>query len=315
MRRSSNFRFVAPPLTRSRAAPPSGRRMVTLLAPPRMTTDTVPEGAGSTTSTRLAPPARLSEPSRSPCRSTTSPEAPPRISTSQGIRALSATSPRRSERQLSQSQVRTRGYRMVTLPFCTTTVGMRSPKQAWYRPRRCKSARMTTRWTPFVNRRRPLLNEPSGAAKWSPLPPCTSGSVRGAATGFLGFIGPVSPGSSMPSLPVLAGVLRRLEELAEGAEALATRSQGFFLHAVQLRLAQHLLVLLLQDLHAHRPVHLRSSSIWSVAKPSGPRLWLYKGSGWRDLHQKVDQEGRDSCSRVIAALLVDPKFLCPRRSG
>src|SRR5215208_3334361 len=233
MRRSSNFRFVAPPLTRSRAAPPSGRRMVTL----------------------LAPPARLSEPSRSPCRSTTSPEAPPRASTSQGIRALSATSPRRSERQLSQSQVRTRGYRMVTVPFCTTTVGMRSPKQAWYRPRRCKSARMTTRWTPFGNRRRPLLNEPSGAAKWSPLPPFTSGSVRGVATGFLGFIGSVSPGSSMPSLPVLVGVLRSLEEFAEGAEGprqlprhgrgppggtepLATRSQRFFLQAVQLRLVQ-----------------------------------------------------------------------------
>src|SRR5215217_5091505 len=212
--------------------------------------------------TLLAPPVRLSEPSRSPCRSTTSPEAPPRISTSQGIRALSATSPRRSERQLSQSQVRTRGYRMVTVPFCTTTVGMRSPKQAWYRPRRCKSARMTTRWTPFGNRRRPLLNEPSGAAKWSPLPPCTSGSVRGAATGFLGFIGSVSPGSSMPSLPVLVGVLRSLEESAEGTEGprqlprhgrgppgvpslLRPARSAFFLHAVQLRLAQHLLVLLL----------------------------------------------------------------------
>src|SRR5215207_1188043 len=321
---SSNFRLVAPPPTHSRAATPSERRMATLLAPPRMTTDTVPEGAGSTTSTRLAPPSRLSEPSRSPCRSATSPEAPPRTSTSQGMRALSATSAGRSDQQLSQSQVRTWGYRMVTVPSCTTTVGIQSPKQARYRPRKCKSARMTTRSAPFVNRRRPLLKEPSGAAKWLPLPPCSSGSVRGAATGFLGFIGSVSLGSSMPPLPVLVGVLRHLEELAEGpdsprqlsrhgrgpprgTESLAIRSQRFFLQAVQLRLAQHLLALLLQDLHANYPVHVRSSALWSVAKPSGPCLWLYKGSGWRDIHQKVDQGGRDSCTRVIVALLVDPK--------
>src|SRR5215218_305356 len=112
---------------------------------------------------------------------------------------------------------------------------------------------MTTRWAPFVNRRRPLLKEPSGAAKWSLLPPCSSGCVRGAAMGFLGFIGSVSLSSSMSPRPALVGVLRRLEELAEGAdgphrlprhgrgpprgtESLAIRSQRF-LRAVYLRLA------------------------------------------------------------------------------
>src|ERR687890_787218 len=93
-----------------------------------------------------------------------------------------------------------------------------------------KSARMMTRWAPFVNRRRPLVDEPSGAAKWSPPPPQSSGGVRRAPTGFPRFIGSVSLGSpTLLPLPILIGVLGRPKELAqhagEGRRRAAPRSR------------------------------------------------------------------------------------------
>ena len=55
------------------------------------------------------------------------------------------------------------------------------------------SARMVIRWAPFVNRRLPLVKEPSGTAKW-----------------FLKFVGSLRIGWSAipPSLQILSDVLR-----------------------------------------------------------------------------------------------------------
>src|SRR5688572_29846060 len=72
---------------------------------------------------------------------------------------------------------------------------------------------MITRWAPFVNRRRPLLEAPSWAAKWSRPPLHSSGCVLRSALGYRGFIGSVFLGSSMPplrSLPALFGVRKDL---------------------------------------------------------------------------------------------------------
>src|SRR5918997_5464373 len=128
---------------------------------------------------------------------------------------------------------------------------------------------MTARWAPFVNRRRPLLDEPRGAAKWSPPTPRSSGSVRLSAVGFPGFVGSAPLGPVMPSpLTVLDRVLQRPEELAEaprdprelpprgryprgGGGPLAFPQRP--LQPVQLRLAQQLLSPPLHDLYAHHP--------------------------------------------------------------
>src|SRR5215216_3319088 len=40
------------------------------------------------------------------------------------------------------------------------------------------------------------------------------------------------------------------------------------------------------------------SSLWPVANLLGPRLPLYRGSGWRRIGQKVDQGGRNSRARA-----------------
>ena len=45
----------------------------------------------------------------------------------------------------------------------------------------------------------------------------------------------------------------------------------------------------------------------SVARPLGPRLPLYLGSGWRWIGQKVDRGGRDSWARGLTASRDDPK--------
>src|SRR5215210_2867597 len=168
---------------------------------------------------------------------------------------------------------------------------------------------MTTRWAPFPNRRRPFFNEPSGAAKCPPLPPWSPGAVPRAAMGFLGFIGSMALGSFITSsLPVLVGVLRRPEELAKkagGPDQLPRQGRRppgsggslpicsySLLHAVQLRFAQHLFVPPFGLLQIYHSVHLRPLSLRSVAKPLGPRLPLYRRSGWRDIYRKVEKGGR-----------------------
>src|SRR5215207_9079482 len=123
--------------------------------------------------------------------------------------------------------------------------------------------------------------------------------------GFPRFVRSVPLGSVMPSsLRFLVGVLRRPEDLAEEAEdprqlpghsrgppggggSLAVRSQRL-LQPVQLRLAQHLLSPLLQDLQAHRSVHLRASSLLRCEILRSALTHLYRGSGWRGIGQKVD---------------------------
>src|SRR5215207_3842283 len=82
---------------------------------------------------------------------------------------------------------------LVTIPLCTPIIGIRSPKRARQRPRMYDSARMVIRWAPFVNRRLPLVKEPSGTAKW-----------------FLKFVGLLRIGWSAmpPSLQILSDVLR-----------------------------------------------------------------------------------------------------------
>src|SRR5215207_6167049 len=104
---------------------------------------------------------------------------------------------------------------MITTPPCTHIVGIWPAKRTRHRSRMRELALIVIPWAPFMNRRRPLLDEPSGATMWSPPPYWSSGCVRWAAIGFLRFIGAVSLGSSMPPLPFLAGVLRRPEELPE----------------------------------------------------------------------------------------------------
>src|SRR5688500_11728082 len=187
-----------------------------------------------------------SEPSRSSRRSAISREAPPRTSMSQGMRALSATSAGHPARRSSQSQDGAPGYRMATTPLRIPIIGTWSPKRARHRPRMRGSARMVTRWAPFVNRKRPLLEEPSGASKWSP------------------------PGVVMAASRILAGLPQRPEGLAEepagpcqlprhrggqsedgGPPAVRPQRNS---QPGQLRLAQQLLAPPSQDLHVYRSV-------------------------------------------------------------
>src|SRR5215211_2242330 len=133
--------------------------------------------------------------------------------------------------------------------------------------------------------------------------------------GFPRFVGSVPLGSVMPSsLHFLVGVLGPPEELAEEAEGLrqlpghsrgppgggrsfAVRPQRL-LQPVQLRLAEHLLSPLFQDLQAHQSVHLRVSSLLRYEVLRSALTHLYRGSGWRGIGQKVDWGGGDSRARA-----------------
>src|SRR5215216_3477194 len=74
---------------------------------------------------------------------------------------------------------------------------------------------MAIRWAPFANRRRPLLDEPSGAAKWSPW---SSGRALRAGIGFRGFTGSGLLGAVMrSSLRVVVRSSQPPEQLADEA--------------------------------------------------------------------------------------------------
>src|SRR5215208_7498869 len=127
----------------------------------------------------------------------------------------------------------------------------------------------------------------------------------------------------MPSpLPVLVGILRRTEGLAEEADgprhlpghgrgpsggdgSLAIRSQQL-LQPVQLRLAQHLLASLLQDLHAHHPVHLRSFLTLVYREPPRSALAFVQGKWVETDRPKGRSGGRDSRARASVFLRRNP---------
>jgi hypothetical protein len=125
-------------------------------------------------------------------------------------------------------------------------------------------------------------------------------------------------GSVMPSSLHLVGVVERPEELTEEAEnprqlpghsrgppggnrSFAVRSQCL-LQPVQIRLTQHLLSPLFQDLQAHRSVHLRASSLLRCEILRSALTHLYRGSGWRRIGQKLDWGGGDSRARAVMDL-------------